>query len=175
MSDTRPRAAPAVRWLSPLAVGLGTALLAAGYVVDGPDPWVAFVAPVPALVWIVGRTHRSGPAVDGSLAAFVALAGLGLWLGVDAVWMVSATVAGLGAWDLAHLERRLAEAGHVEDRALLEARHLAYLVPVLALGLALALVATGVRLDLGFFPALLLGVLAFAGLAWTVAYLRRDE
>jgi hypothetical protein len=173
MSDTPTRAVG--RWLSPVAVALATGLLALGYAVDGPEPWAAFVAPVPAVLWVTGRVHRSAPAVDASLAAFLALAGLGMWLGVSAGWMVPAAVSGLAAWDLAHLERRLTQAGHVENRDLLAARHLAHLLPVLVLGLALALVGAGVRLDLGFFPALLLGVLAIAGLALLVTYLRRDE
>lgn len=173
MSDRAVRVVEA--WLSPLAGMLASGLLAAGYVLDAPEPWVASVALVPALLWIAARQRGWAPAADASLALFLALAGLGVWLGVGAGWMLPAAVTGLGAWDLAHFERRIAQAGHVEGRDRLAARHLAYLLPVLVLGLALAMVGARVRLDLGFFPALLLGVLAVAGLALLVTYLRRGE
>ena len=64
---------------------------------------------------------------------------------------------------------------HVEGRDKLEVRHLAHLLPVVVVGLVLALVGTHVRLGLGFLPALLLGALAVAGLVRAVAYLMLDE
>jgi hypothetical protein len=162
-------------WLLPVAVALGTGLLAAGYLLDGPEAWAAGGAVVPALLWVIARQRHPALAADASLAMSVALAGLGLWLGVGAGWMVPAVAAWLAAWDLAHFEQRLALAGHVEGRNTLERRHLVYLLPVVAVGLLLALVGAHLRLNLGFFPALLLGALVIVGLARAVIYLRRDD
>ncbi|MBN1660363.1 MAG: hypothetical protein JXA93_18335 [Anaerolineae bacterium] len=181
MSDAAPGARPgptdrsAAGRLLYVAVALGTSLLAAGILADGLQAWAAGGAIVPAVLWAAARRRHPEQAADASLAASVALAGLGLWLGVGAGWMVPAVATWLIAWDLARLGQRLALAGRVEGRDELERRHLVRLLPVVAAGLVLALVSAYLRLDLGFLPALLLGALAIAGLACTVAYLQRDN
>jgi hypothetical protein len=162
-------------WLLLLAVVSGTGLLAAGAWVDGTEAWMVAVAIVPALLWAAAHRRRPALAADALLAAFVVLAGVGLWSGISAGWMVTSVAAGLAAWDLAHFEHRLVLAGNVEGRDRLERRHLIHLVPTVAVGLVLALVAAHGRLNLGFFPILLLSTLAIAGLARAVLYLRRDD
>ena len=157
-----------------VCLGLACLALAAGYALGGLWTW-GLAALLPLLLWLIGLGRPwSLPAAAG-LVAFATLAAAGLLAGLAPAWMLLALVAALCAWDLDHLARRLAATDLVPHRRDLEKHHLLRLLAVAGLGLLLALVALEVELQLTFFPALLLGLLALWGLSRLVRHLRREN
>lgn len=105
---------------------------------------------------------------------FVGAAAFGLGQDLPSGWMLLGLVAALSAWDLAHFAHLLDGAEGVEQRRLLERRHLRRLLIVDGLGLLLGGAALTVQIQLGFGLVLLLGLLALLGLSRAVRFLRRE-
>ena len=160
----------AVLWES-IAVAAGA--LALGYGLGGYGLPALLVAALGGL-WLLGRWRVWPWVAPAGLACFTLVAGAGMLLDLGAGWMLLGGVSALVAWDLDDLVRRLARAGRAEAQATIERRHLGRLAAVAGLGLALAALPPGLRLDLGFGLVLLLGLLAVLGLGRVVAYLRRE-
>lgn len=160
--------------LASLAVALAAACLVAAHTLGGSWDWAAACLGLGGL-WLLGRWRDWAPAAPVGLAASTGLAGLSLWLDGrpgTALLALLAVVAGLCAWDLDGLARRLARYPFVGDRAGLERRHLARLLVVAALGLVLGGVTLAIQIRLTFLPALLLSLLALLGLSWALLLLR---
>jgi hypothetical protein len=159
-----------VLWAS-IAVAAGA--LALGYGLGGYGLPALLVAVLGGL-WLLGRWRAWPWVAPAGFLCFTLAAAIGMLLGLGAGWMLLGAAAALVAWDLDDLVRRLERAGRVEAQAAIESRHLARLAAVAGLGLALAAIPLGLRLDLGFGLVLLLGLLAVLGLGRVVAYLRRE-
>lgn len=160
--------------LASLAVALAAACLAAAHALGGSWAWAAACLGLGGL-WLLGRWRHWAPAAALGLAAFTALAGLGLWLDGrpgTALLALLAVVAALCAWDLDGLAWRLARYPFIGDRAGLERRHLVRLLAVAALGLVLGGATLAIQIRLTFLPAVLLSLLALLGLSWAVLLLR---
>jgi hypothetical protein len=156
------------------SIVLGATALALGFGLAGDWLGVAVVVAL-GLLWLIGQWR--GPAWTSSvgLVGFVLLAAAGLLLGLGPGWMLLGLVAALTAWDLDGFLRRLDSVEWVERRSEVERRHLLRLLLVDALGLALAALALGVRLDLSFGYLILLGLVAAWGLGRAVGFLRRES
>jgi hypothetical protein len=93
--------------------------------------------------------------------------------------MLSGVVAALAAWDLNPFVQRLRSVDGVgaqaERRQGLERSHLRRLLLVCSLGSALAVVALGSRVKLGFGAAFWLGLLAVLGLSRAIGFLRSES
>ena len=159
--------------LLPFVSGLATALLAWGYSSGEFWAWVGVVL-VLGVLWLVGGWRRLRWVSSAALFLYAGLAAGGVLAGLPAGWMAGGLVVALVAWDLDAFIGRLGAAGRVEGRRDLERRHLLRLIVVAGLGLALALVALGVRIQLGFAAAVLLGLIAAWGLGRVVRFLRRE-
>jgi hypothetical protein len=166
-----------VSGLQAACVALCVLLLGAGYLLGGMVAW-APVALLPGVLWLAGRWYGARrPAArrwiaGAALALAFGVAAAGLWIGLGAVWMLAGAVAGLCAWDLDDFEGRLVAATRVADRVRLERKHLWHLAGTSVASLVLALGSLQIRLQLGFLPAILLGLLVLAGLNRTIRYLR---
>jgi hypothetical protein len=107
-----------------------------------------------------------------AFVVFVAAAAFGLSLGLGTGQSLFAVAASLCMWDLAHYSLRLRSLPADDSKRALERQHLFRLLIVAAAGVAVGVVATGLRIKIGLGPALVLGVLAAVGLSQTIQYLR---
>jgi hypothetical protein len=127
------------------------------------------------LLCLVGQWRGWDWVLSVGLVLFVTAAAIGLWLNLPAGWMLVGMVAALSAWDLDRFARRLKRAGHVERARELERSHLWRLLVVDALGMAVAAVALGLRVEFGFGAALFLGLIAVLALSRAIGWLRRES
>jgi hypothetical protein len=127
------------------------------------------------LLCLVGQWRSWGWVLSAGLVLFVTAATLGLWLSLPTGWMLAGVVAALSAWDLNRFARRLKRAGHVESARELEQSHLWRLLAVDALGAAVAAATLGLRIELGFGAAFLLGLIAVLALSRAIGWLRRES
>lgn len=158
----------------PLCIGLAVGSLVIGYGQAGWWDWVL----IPAILggmWVFGYWRGWGWMASVGLVGIAGLSALGLWLNLDAGWMVAGLVAALCAWDLHHFAQCLQRVGQAEDERALEQRHLLRLLAVAGLGLVLAVVALSIEIRLTFFQALLLGLLVVWGLSRGISFLRRES
>lgn len=109
-----------------------------------------------------------------ALVTFVAAAALAMSLGLGKGQALVAVVAGLCMWDLAHYSLRLRSVPIDDHRHALDRRHISRLLIVAAAGVALGILATGLRIKIGLGAALALGLLAVVGLSEAIGYLRRQ-
>ncbi len=135
--------------------------------------WTPLLA-LPAVVWLVGLWRRWGWLTSLGFVLCASAAAAGVLLEVKAGWMLLAVVMALTAWDLDSFVRGMERAERVEGRQDLERRHVLRLVAVEGVGVLLATVALGVRLDIGFGAVLLLGLVAVFGLSRVVVFFRRQ-
>jgi hypothetical protein len=127
------------------------------------------------VLWLLGLWRRLVLASSIGLVLFAGLAVAGLLLEVAAGWMLAGLVAALGAWDLDGFFARVERVAWVEGRRDLERRHLWRLLVVDVLGLLLAAVALGLKLEFGFGVAVLLGLLVILGLSRAIGFVNRES
>jgi len=135
-----------------------------GYGLNSDWPGSA-VAAVVGLAWLIGQRRAIGWVNNPAFLAVVGLAAWGVWTGAAAGWMLTATVAALAAWDLAHFERRLAQAAQVENEAKLAQEHRQRLLLVAGLGWLLGSAAGLIQFELSIAWMVGLGLLLFVGLS----------
>ena len=153
---------------------LAASTLGLGYALNGL--WGgALLALAVGILWLIGQRYGGGWVAFMSLALFVGMAAAGLELRWGAGWTLLGIVAALSAWDLDHLAQRLRHAEQVREERRLERQHLWRLLSVDGLGLLFAAIALGIRIELGFGLALILGLLAVVGLSQALRFLRRES
>jgi hypothetical protein len=105
-----------------IAVILSVLMLLAGYSLRG-----AWLLALPVLglglIWLLGQRRGWSWLVSLGMAVFIGMAGLGLYIGAAAIWMLLATLGALAAWDLAFFARRLAQTPNVVDAAAIKQAH----------------------------------------------------
>ena len=149
---------------------LATAALVLGYAEDGL--WAA--RPPTLLLGLLrslGRRRGWDWIAPLWLISLHGAAAIGLLLNLEAGWMLLAAVAALSAWDLDAVLRRLGGAQEGDALRDLERRHLGRLLLVNAVGLTLAGMALEFSVRLSLAAAILLGLLALAGLSQMIAFL----
>jgi len=163
-----------MRSLALIGIGLATFLLALAYALSG-IPAGTVVIGVFGLLWLIGP-WRDGSAIGSvGLISLTSAAAFGLWLGLPAGWMLLSTVAALVAWDLDDFSYRLRKAEQVSGELELKQFHLQRLLVVAGLGLLLGGIALSVRVDLGFWWALFLGLLAILCLSQAFRAIRHQS
>jgi hypothetical protein len=156
-----------------LSIVLGMGSLAWGFATEGFDP-VSRALLIFGAAWLLSQWR--GWDWFSSLGLFLAVlaAGLGLWIELDAGWMVTGVLFALLAWDLTGFRRRLRFITIEDDLRGLERRHLARL-SLLTLGsLLLTSLAMILRLQFTFEWGALLVILIVLGLAQLVTWMRRQ-
>ncbi len=153
---------------------LATGALAIGYALSGLPAGAPLIAAW-GVFWLIGRQRGWGWAVWPGLAGLVSAAAFGVWRGIPAAWMLFAAVAALVAWDLDALAQRARSVGQVAGEAGLIQAHLRRVLIVGGGGLALGEIAASAQVEFSFGWALLLGLLALAGLGLVVGFLRRES
>jgi hypothetical protein len=119
--------------------------------------------------------QRRGWRRTASLAfvIFVAASALGLSFGVGKGQALLAVAASLCMWDLAHYSLRLRSLPADDSRRSLDRQHLSRLMIIAVAGVAVGMLATGLRIKIGLGAALGLGLLSVVGLSEAIRYLRR--
>jgi hypothetical protein len=143
-------------WLFGLAVAL--VCLAGGYAMTAY--WfvaAAVLAPVGALLF--SKKFKAGWVPDLCLFGLVCLAAAGLLLQAPPLLMVLGTTAGLAAWDLENLDRRVGTGEATPSARRFEQRHLLVLAAALGLGLLMAALGRLVAIQIPF--VLLLALVIF--------------
>jgi hypothetical protein len=156
------------------SIVLGVASLAWAFDSQGlsaPARWLMIFG----LGWLLAAWRRWTWFAPLGLFVLVAVAALGLWIGLPFGWMIAGALGGLFAWDLSDFARRLRGAAPDDDRGGLERRHLTRITLVALAGLGMASVAMAVRLQFTFEWALLLAVVTALGLLQLVNWLRRSR
>jgi len=160
--------------LLPAGTILAVAALGLGYWLDNAWLGTLFAVAV-GLFQFLGKWRGWNWASSVALILFAGTAAIGIRTGAEASWMLLGTVAALSIWDLDHFALRLRFAPSTSDARSLERQHFLRLLIVVALGLLLGFAALNVRAAFGFGTAVLLGLLAIAGLSWAISFLRRES
>ena len=164
--------------LVPASIALATAVLALGYGLGGLGAGVPLVVAL-GILWLIGQAGRRGWASSLGLALYTCVAAGGLLLATHlaAGWMLIGLTGALTAWDLDGFLHRLRSVKRMDAAARrdLEYRHLRRLLVVDGLGLLLAAVALGIRLELKLGVVLLVGLLAALGLSRALDFLSRES
>jgi hypothetical protein len=160
--------------LLPAIIVLAMAVLALGFWLA--NLWVAAI-PIAAVgaAWMLSLWRGYNWVASAGLLLFASAAAAGVLLDVGTGWMLAGLALALAAWDLGSFVHRVRSADRSEGTADLERRHLVQLLAVIGLGLALAIVALGARVRMGFAMVLLLGLLSLIGLSRTTEFLRRES
>lgn len=125
--------------------------------------------------WLLALLRRWYWSAGFGLLVAVSAAGVGIWLGMSAGWLIAGVLAALVNWDLANFLYRLRLSGSDDDRQrrLLEGGHLARLAIVTLAGLALASAAMLLQLRFTFEWMLFLALAGGWGIAQLIGWLRR--
>jgi len=154
-------------------VALSAALLFLGYALASQWAGAASVLAL-GLLGAVGHWRTWERLSAAGFLALAAMAACGVALDLGMVWMLGGLGAALCAWELGSWSHRLAAAQVLRQKEM-ERRHLRRLLVVVGLGSALAGLTALVRLPLGFFWALTLGLVAALALARAISYLRESH
>jgi hypothetical protein len=155
-----------------LCILAGTLPLALGYV-QVNLPLVAIGSGVVGAFWLLSQRFTWPWAASVGLAAFVGLAGTGLWFGLNPIWMALSVLGSLLAWDLTDFSRRLSKAAPEDDLAGFKKKHFIRMASLGAGGLGLFLAATAIHLRISFGWTFLLVLVAGLGLVQLVGRLRK--
>lgn len=163
-----------MKTLTSVGIGLASLILASGYAMNSLGVGALSIAII-GLLWLMGQRRGSAWTASWGLIFFSGMAAFGSWSGLPAVLMLCGTVAALASWDLDDFSGRQERAQRVEGQRQLERSHLRRLLIVSALGLLLGGVALGFGIQLSFWWAFLLGLLALLGLGRTIGFFRRES
>ncbi len=159
-----------VRTLSLSGIALAALLLIVANIAVGRFSW-ALAALLLGGTWLA--LGRGRPVVAGiGFAGLIILTALGTRAS-PLLWMVTAAVAALVAWDLDHFLAVTERGERVYNRVTLERIHLRRLLAVAVAGVVLAIIAGGVDLRFGLVAALSLGLLSLFALRSVVRNLKR--
>ena len=153
-----------MRPLTIACASLATLALLAGYALQALWPGAGLILLI-GLLWLAGDRRGWDWVAEPCLAGWVLLAAFGAWWGTISGWMLIGVVAALAAWDLRHFDMRLRAAGAIAPPDGLARAHLRRLALVAGAGLLFGAIALGIRFELTFGWALLVGALAIIGLS----------
>lgn len=160
-----------VRTLSASGVALAALLLIVANIAVGRFSW-ALAALLLGGAWLA--LGRGRPVLAGvGFAGLIILAALGTGASQPLLWMVTAAVAALVAWDLDHFLAVTESGERIYNRVTRERIHLRRLLAVAVAGVVLAIIAGSVNLRFGLVAALSLGLLSLFALRSVVRNLKR--
>jgi hypothetical protein len=156
-----------IRFVAPI---LSVGLLAAGYFLSGLV-WPVVGLLVLGVFWIVGLAFRwDWVPLLGLFAAFGS-ATLGLFIDISPVFLISASIFALLAWDLAEFHKRLRKGSPEDDLAALEKRHFLRVAALALAGGLLSAFALTLHLKPSFEWMVILMLFAVWGISRMVDWL----
>ena len=155
-----------------ICILIGMLPLVAGYFQFNLPP-VAIGCLVIGLLWFLSQWRCWAWAASLGLFAFVAMAGMGVWIGLSPVLMAFSILGSLLAWDLDGFSQRLQNAAPEDSLQPLEKTHLLRLALLGTTGLVLILVAVFTHMRISFGWMFLLAFVAVLGMIQLVDRLHR--
>jgi hypothetical protein len=152
-----------------ISLGLSLACLVIAYLDTGA--WIPIIIGLAAGVQWGWLGWKGRPTYSYTFLILFGLQAYAAAIQLPAIWLLGGVVFLLAAGDLGEFAALLSSFAAEEDRQSLVRAHLRRLGGVCGAGLGLGLLATAVKIRLGFEAALLLGLLVFLGLAGAVRYL----
>lgn len=143
-----------LKWLQLTGIFLAAVGLTLGYSLAGLWQWGFFFAAI-GLAWWFGHARAWHIAPALGLTAYTCCAAVGTWLKASPILMLVATALSLCAWDLCEFEKRVGE----QPAQTLFEQHLRRLAIVVILGTVGAVLGMSLRVKLGFWLVVCLGVL----------------
>jgi hypothetical protein len=128
-----------------------------------------------ALLWLAAELRGWGWFSHVGFAILSAAAGLGVFLGVELVWMLAGAVFALTAWDMSAFTRRLKTAAADDRISDLESRHFLWLSVIAGVSFLAGISTQVIRLKLAFGWGVLLAVLSVAALSQLVSWLKKRQ
>jgi len=157
-----------------LAIITAALSLAVGFVLAGIY-WGLPVILMIAALWLTGERRGWHWAGNVGLLLFIILTIMGLMLKIFAFsGMVTAGAALIG-WEISHFNQYLAGVNKVINEPAIERKHQQRILTVAGAGLITAAIAATIQVNFGFGMALLLGLVAIAGLSLAIGFLRRES
>jgi hypothetical protein len=176
MNARRPRTdlALATSRMALAPIALATLTLGIGFARAGRPVWV-WIGVLVGMGWLAVSWFRWQEAWSNlGFTALALLAMAGALAGAPGALTLTALVAALTGWDLAHLARRLSREAQPAEALRLRQLHLRRLALSDLLGLALGALALYARLSIGLAPLLLIGLAAIAALSAIAGWPRRQ-
>jgi len=156
---------------------LGTLIPGLGYVFWG-YPWIGLGVILVGLLWLAaqwrGRGWFSHLGMAATAAAVAAAATAELWPQPSSWGMLVGLICTLAAWDLAQFQDRLRLAAPQDDTRPLETAHLRNLAGYAIAGLLLGGLTTILKVELRLVDAVILTVIAFAGMMQLARWFRKS-
>lgn len=157
-----------------ICIFLAGLLPSLGLVFGGLWP-LALISVALGSLWLVSYRRGAVEWAPLMLVGCVALAGVGISLRGGALWAPPGLVLALAAWDLDRFTDRMRRGAVTAENHNLELQHLARLLAVSGVGLALAWAALGLRFELDMAFVLALGFFAILGLSFAIRTLVRGS
>ena len=87
-----------------ISIITGTGFLAHGFNLSGLDFFARWIIAL-GVIWLIAQYNHWDWFSSAALIIAVCAAGLGLWLGLHAGWLIGGSIFSLAAWDLTELRR----------------------------------------------------------------------
>ena len=145
-------------------IGFCTAMLVGAFIASGQ--WVFALSSLAiGAAWLLIEWRGQGQMAAPGMASMSILAAAAILDGFRPFLMVIVAVLALSAWDLSRFRQRLIDAVPGDTHRGIESRHLRLLLLIDAIGLLVAMPATGLQLHVEFYVLFFLG-----GFALVVIY-----
>lgn len=155
------------------AIGIGSAALAAGYILMEMSSLVGLAIGLAAF-WYTGLYFEWTWVSGIALLAYWGLAVAGAIYGIGVIWLAVGLVSALAAWELAQFAIRMQPYPQNETLDQIASQHLLRLLAVAVVSIVLAEISLRIELSLPFGWAFILALFALLGLSQAVSYMRRQ-
>jgi hypothetical protein len=125
-------------------------------------------------LWFFSQQQGMGGWGTILLFLFGVTCGVGFWMSLTPVLLLVTIVATLGAWDLDQFSQRLRSVERVDLDSGLGKNHLKRLFAIEALGLLAGLAGLTARIQITFWAAVLLVILALFGISRLVIFIKKE-
>ncbi|MBM3124868.1 MAG: hypothetical protein FJZ87_07295 [Chloroflexi bacterium] len=126
------------------------------------------------LMWLVSQWRRWYWVSSAALFVIVFMAAFGLWLQMEASWMIAAAAFALFAWDMTEFRRRIRLLVLDDELRAMERRHIARVSLVILTGLLLVTLSLLLRLRITFEWGVFLVIVILLSLSQLLAWFRRQ-
>lgn len=160
-------------WIMALTTVVAAVTLAAGFAEKAPT--LVGLAVASGALWVWAQRKRWTTVGSAVMAAFLAMAALGIHSGISPGLCLLAVIATVSAWDLEDWAAQASSISGGPEGGRLMRRYFFRLLTVDAVGAALGGLALVLRLDLDLGVAILVGLAAVWGLSQVVRFLNQES
>lgn len=163
-----------LRQISLISFLSGIIILSISFGLNGEWGFTIGIA-VPTVIWLLGRWRGWQATYSIALFFLAFFIIIGAYRDNNPSLLLATTLTLFIAWDLEAFAQRLRQFDHIESTSGLVRKHLITIGLIVLLSIILFAVTLGIRLELGIWSAMLLGILLVLGLAQALRYLRESD